>query len=65
MTLKPLADRVVVKLIEAQEKTQSGIFLTESTVENIIFLACHSYLLKMGQAGTVNRSIPYRLAQVY
>ena len=28
MTLKPLADRVVVKLVEAEEKTTSGIFLT-------------------------------------
>lgn len=33
MTLKPLADRVVVKLIEAEEKTQSGIFLTASAQE--------------------------------
>ena len=33
MTLKPLADRVVIKLIEAQEKTQSGIFLTASAQE--------------------------------
>ena len=33
MTLKPLADRVVIKLIEAQEKTQSGIFLTASVQE--------------------------------
>ncbi|MBQ7338835.1 MAG: co-chaperone GroES [Clostridia bacterium] len=33
MTLKPLADRVVVKLIEAEEKTHSGIFLTASAQE--------------------------------
>ena len=33
MTIKPLADRVVVKLVEAEEKTQSGIFLTASAQE--------------------------------
>ena len=33
MTLKPLADRVVVKLVEAEEKTQSGIILTAASQE--------------------------------
>ncbi len=33
MTLKPLADRVVVKLVEAEEKTTSGIFLTAAAQE--------------------------------
>ena len=33
MTLKPLADRVVVKLVEAEEKTTSGIFLTAASQE--------------------------------
>ena len=33
MTLKPLADRVVVKMVEAEEKTQSGIFLTAAAQE--------------------------------
>ena len=33
MTLKPLADRVVVKLVEAEEKTQSGIILTAASKE--------------------------------
>ena len=28
MKLKPLADRVVIKLVEAEEKTKSGIILT-------------------------------------
>ena len=28
MNIKPLADRVVVKLIEAEEKTKTGIFLS-------------------------------------
>ena len=33
MTLKPLADRVVVKLMEAEEKTKTGIILTASAQE--------------------------------
>ena len=33
MTLKPLADRVVVKLVEAEEKTKSGLFLTAAAQE--------------------------------
>ena len=31
--IKPLADRVVVKLLEAEEKTQSGIILTGAAKE--------------------------------
>ncbi len=33
MTLKPLADRVVVKMIETEEKTKSGIILTGTAKE--------------------------------
>lgn len=33
MTLKPLADRVVVKLTEAEETTKSGIILAGSAKE--------------------------------
>ena len=33
MTIRPLADRVVVKLVEAEEKTKSGIFLTAASQE--------------------------------
>lgn len=33
MKLKPLADRVVVKQIEAEEKTKSGIILTSAAQE--------------------------------
>ena len=33
MKLKPLADRVVIKLVEAEEKTKSGIILTGSANE--------------------------------
>ena len=33
MTLKPLADRVIIKQIEAEETTKSGIILTSSAQE--------------------------------
>ena len=33
MTLKPLADRVVVKMTEAEETTKSGIVLTSASKE--------------------------------
>ena len=33
MTIKPLADRVVLKPTEAEEKTKSGIILTASAQE--------------------------------
>ena len=33
MTLKPLADKVVVKRLEAEEKTKSGILLAASAQE--------------------------------
>lgn len=33
MNIKPLEDRVVVKAIEAEEKTKAGIFLTASAQE--------------------------------
>ena len=33
MTIKPLADRVVVKLVEAEETTKSGIILAGSAKE--------------------------------
>ena len=33
MTIKPLADRVVIKSVEAEEKTTSGIILTPSAQE--------------------------------
>ena len=34
MTIKPLQDRVVVKMLEAEETTKSGIILTASANEN-------------------------------
>ncbi len=33
MTIKPLADRVVIKSVEAEEKTNSGFILTTSAQE--------------------------------
>ena len=33
MTLKPLSDRVVIKMVEAEETTKSGIILTGSAKE--------------------------------
>ena len=33
MNIKPLSDRVVVKSVEAEEKTKTGIFLTASAQE--------------------------------
>lgn len=33
MKLKPLADRVVIKMVEAEETTRSGIILTGSAKE--------------------------------
>lgn len=33
LNVKPLADRVVVKLVDAEEKTKTGIFLTASAQE--------------------------------
>ncbi len=33
MNIKPLADRVVIKMVEAEETTQSGIILTAAAKE--------------------------------
>lgn len=33
MNLKPLSDRLVVKVLEAEEKTSSGIFLPDNAKE--------------------------------
>lgn len=33
MTMKPLADRVVIKMVEAEETTKSGIILASSAKE--------------------------------
>ena len=33
MTIKPLADRVVLKLVDVEEKTKSGLILTAASQE--------------------------------
>lgn len=33
MTIKPLSDRVVIKMVEAEEKTKSGIILAAAAQE--------------------------------
>ena len=33
MTIKPLADRVVIKLVDVEEKTKSGLILTAASQE--------------------------------
>ena len=33
MTIRPLSDRVVIKLVEAEEKTRGGLILTASAQE--------------------------------
>ena len=33
MTIKPLADRVVIKLVDVEEKTRSGLILTAASQE--------------------------------
>ena len=33
MTIKPLADRVVIKLVDVEEKTKSGLILTAAAQE--------------------------------
>ena len=50
MTLKPLADRVVVKLMEAEEKTKSGFILTAASQEKPQI----AHVLAVGPGGYVD-----------
>ena len=50
MKLKPLADRVVVKLEEAEEKTKSGLILTGSAKEKPEF----AVVVAVGPGGMVD-----------
>ena len=50
MTIKPLADRVVVKLVEAEEKTEGGIILTGSAKEKPQF----AEVVAVGPGGKVD-----------
>ena len=50
MTIKPLADRVVVKPVEAEEKTKSGLILTASAQEKPQF----AEVVAVGPGGVVD-----------
>ncbi len=50
MKLKPLADRVVVKLVEAEEKTKGGIILTGGAKEKPEM----AEVVAVGPGGTVD-----------
>lgn len=50
MQLKPLADRVVLKSVEAEETTKSGIILTGSAKEKPVV----SEVIAAGPGGTVD-----------
>ena len=50
MTIKPLADRVVIKMTEAEETTKSGIILTGSAKEKPQI----AEIVEVGPGGTVD-----------
>ena len=50
MTLKPLADRVVIKRLEAEETTKGGIILTAAAKEKPDL----SVVVAVGPGGTVD-----------
>ena len=50
MKLKPLADRVIIKLVEAEETTKSGIILTAGAQEKPEV----AEVLAVGPGGTVD-----------
>ena len=50
MTIKPLADRIVIKMIEAEEKTKSGIILSSAAQEKPQFAS----VVAVGPGGVVD-----------
>ena len=50
MKLKPLADRVIIKMVEAEETTKSGIILTGSAKEKPVV----SEVVAVGPGGVVD-----------
>ncbi len=50
MKLKPLADRVILKMVEAEETTKSGIILTGSAKEKPVV----SEVVAVGPGGVVD-----------
>ncbi len=50
MTLKPLADRVIIKQVEAEEKTKGGIILSSAAQEKPeVYVVC-----EVGPGGMVD-----------
>ena len=50
MTLKPLADRVIIKQLKAEEKTKSGIILSSAAQEKPQFAS----VVAVGPGGVVD-----------
>ncbi len=50
MNLKPLADRVIIKMVEAEETTKGGLILTPSAKEKPEI----AQVLAVGPGGNVN-----------
>ncbi|MEG2428944.1 MAG: co-chaperone GroES [Oscillospiraceae bacterium] len=59
MNIKPLADRVVIKMVEAEETTQSGIILAGAAKEKPQF----AQVIAVGPGAVVDgKQIPMELA---
>ena len=50
MNIKPLFDRVVIKMVEAEETTKSGIILTSAAQEK----PQYAYIVAVGPGGVVD-----------
>ena len=50
MKIKPLADRVVIKLVEEEETTKGGLILTSSAKEK----PQYAYVIAVGPGGVVD-----------
>ena len=50
MTIKPLADRVVIKMVEPEETTKSGIILAGAAKEK----PQYAYVIAVGPGGVVD-----------
>ena len=50
MKIRPLADRVVIKTVEAEETTKSGIILTSAAQEK----PQYAYIVAVGPGGVVD-----------
>ena len=50
MNIRPLADRIVIKMVEAEETTKSGIILTGSAKEKPVV----SEVIAVGPGGVVD-----------